>query len=118
MSEAGDPVILVRRTIATSDVSAMAICSGVLTALGGRTSHAALLARHMDKVCVVGCGDLSVATERRAVTFASKVVPEGEYVSIDGNTGDVYVGSVAISTERPPEVEVAKGWADGSRGGG
>jgi len=118
ISEAGDPVILVRRTIATSDVSAMAICSGVLTALGGRTSHAALLARQMDKVCIVGCGDLSVATEKRAVAIASKVVPEGEYVSIDGNTGDVYIGNVAISTERPPEVEVAKGWADRSKSGG
>jgi len=118
MSEAGDPVILVTRTIATSDVSAMAICSGVLTALGGRTSHAALLARHMDKVCIVGCSDLSVATEKRAVTIASKVVPEGGYVSIDGNTGDVYIGDVAISTERPPEVEVAKGWADRIKSGG
>jgi len=112
MSEAGASVILVRKTIATSDVSAMAICSGVLTGLGGRTSHAALLARHMDKVCVVGCDSLSISTEKRALTIASKVVPEGEYVSIDGNTGDVYIGNVAISTERPPEVGVAKGWAD------
>jgi pyruvate, orthophosphate dikinase len=117
MSEAGDPVILVRRTIATNDVSAMAVSSGVLTALGGRTSHAALLARHMDKVCVVGCNDLSVATEKRAVSIASEVVPEGGYLSIDGNTGDVYVGSVLISTERPPEVQVAKGWANGNKGG-
>ena len=117
MSEAGDPVILVRRTIATNDVSAMAVSSGVLTVLGGRTSHAALLARHMDKVCVVGCSDLTVATEKRAVSIASKVVPEGGYLSIDGNTGDVYIGNVPISTERPPEVEVAKGWANGSKGG-
>ncbi len=118
ISEAGDPVILVRKTIVTSDVSAMAMSSGVLTALGGRTSHAALLARHMDKVCVVGCGSLSIATGKRAVSIASKVVPEGEYVSIDGNTGDVYIGSVETSTERPPEVEVAKSWAERSKSGG
>jgi pyruvate,orthophosphate dikinase len=115
MSVGGDPVILVRKTIATGDVSAMAICCGVLTALGGRTSHAALLARHMDKACVVGCGGLSISMDARAVTIASRVVPEGEYVSIDGNTGDVYVGRVAVSTERPPEVAVAKGWLEGSK---
>jgi len=112
MSEAGASVILVRKTIATGDVSAMAVSTGVLTALGGKTSHAALLARHMDKVCVVGCRGLSISTERRAITIASRTVPEGEFVSIDGNTGDVYIGNVAISTERPPEVGVAKGWAD------
>ena len=115
MSVGGNPVILVRKTIATGDVAAMAICGGVLTALGGRTSHAALLARHMDKACVVGCGGLSISTDARAVTIASRVVPEGEYVSIDGNTGDVYVGRVAVSTERPPEVAVAKGWLEGSK---
>ena len=117
MSEAGDPVVLVRKTIATSDVAAMAICSGVLTALGGRTSHAALLARHMDKACVVGCRGLSISTDRRAITIASRVVPEGEYVSIDGNAGDIYIGNVAVLTERPPEVAIAKSWPDGSKNG-
>jgi len=112
ISEAGAPAVLVRKTIATSDVSAMAISSGVLTVMGGRTSHAALLARHMDKVCVVGCGGISILTERRAISIASKVVPEGEYVSIDGNDGDVYIGEVATLTERPPEVAVAKSWSE------
>jgi pyruvate, orthophosphate dikinase len=112
MSESGTPVILVREGISTGDVSAMALCAGVLTAKGGRTSHAALLARQMDKVCVVGCRDLSsISPERGAFTIASRVVHEGDRVSIDGNTGDVYVGSVATSREVPPEVEVAKGWA-------
>ncbi len=118
MSEAGDSVIMVRRTIATSDVSSMAVCSGVLTALGGKTSHAALLARHMDKVCVVGCGGLSISSDKRAIAIASRAVPEGELVSIDGNTGDVYIGSVAIATERPPEVEIAKEWAEGRKNRG
>jgi pyruvate,orthophosphate dikinase len=112
MSESGASVILVRDGISTSDLSAMAICSGVLTAKGGRTSHAALLARQMDKVCVVGCTSLSsISPERKTFTIASKVVHEGDYISIDGNTGDVYLGSVATSKEMPPEVEIAKSWA-------
>jgi pyruvate, orthophosphate dikinase len=116
MSESGASVILVRDAISTSDVSAMAICSGVLTALGGRTSHAALLARQMDKVCVVGCMSLSsISTEKRTLTIASKVVHEGDYISVDGNTGDVYLGSVTISRERPPEIGIAKSWAERRR---
>lgn len=113
MSETGGPVILVRDGISTGDVSAMAFCAGVLTAKGGRTSHAALLARQMDKVCVVGCRSLTaISPERRTFTIASMVVREGDRISIDGNTGDVYVGSVATSKEMPPEVEIAKRWAE------
>jgi len=113
MAESGASVILVRDGISTSDVSALALCSGVLTAKGGRTSHAALLARQMDKVCIVGCKSLaSISPEKRTFTIASKLVHEGDRISIDGNTGDVYMGSVATSREMPPEVEIAKGWAE------
>lgn len=113
MSESGGSVILVRDGITTSDVSAMAVCTGVLTAKGGRTSHAALLARQMDKVCVVGCRSLSsISPEKRTFKIASRLVHEGDRISIDGNTGDVYIGSVAVSREMPPEVEVAKSWAE------
>ena len=99
MSEAGDPVILVRRTIATNDVSAMAICSGVLTALGGRTSHAALLARHMDKVCVVGCGDLSVGYREEG--GLDRVRRSSLRESISPSTGTRVMSTSATSQSRP-----------------
>lgn len=118
MSESGGSVILVRDGISTADVSAMTSCAGVLTAKGGRTSHAALLARQMDKVCVVGCTSLaSISPERRTFTIGSRVVHEGDRISIDGNTGDVYLGSVATSREMPPEVEIARRWAEKKQAG-
>jgi pyruvate,orthophosphate dikinase len=118
MSESGASVILVRDGISTKDVAAMAICKGVLTAKGGRTSHAALLARQMDKVCVVGCTNVSsISTEKRTFTIAARVVHEGDHISVDGNTGDVYIGRVETSREMPPEVEIAKSWADRRRNG-
>jgi pyruvate, orthophosphate dikinase len=113
MAESGAQVIFVRDGISTGDVSALAVCAGVLTAKGGRTSHAALLARQMDKVCVVGCKDLaSISLEKRTFAIASKLVHEGDHISIDGNTGDVYLGSVATTKEMPPEVAIARSWAE------
>lgn len=109
----GSNAILVRDAISTGDIPGIAACSGVLTSLGGRTSHAALLAREMNKVCIVGCSGLtSISTEKRTIAFGTRIVCEGDEISIDGNSGDVYIGRVKISTQKLPELEIVRRWRE------
>jgi pyruvate,orthophosphate dikinase len=95
------PVVLVRRDLTTDDVGALAAAAGVLTALGGRTSHAAVVARHLGKVCLVGCETLRVDEARRVCTFGSRAFAEGDRLTLDGETGLVYAGAVTTVVERP-----------------
>jgi pyruvate, orthophosphate dikinase len=107
----GQPRILVRRDISTDDIAALASCSGILTNVGGRTSHAAVVARQMNKVCIVACRALSISLETRSCAFDGKVLREGDYISLDGNTGNVYAGKVEVTTERPLKLlETIEGW--------
>jgi pyruvate,orthophosphate dikinase len=101
MAEAGTPVILVRRETSTSDVAAMARADGILTASGGRTSHAAVVARQLGKVCLVACADLRIDLDRRVCTLGGQEFAEGDFLSLDGNEGSIYAGRLEAVTDRP-----------------
>jgi pyruvate,orthophosphate dikinase len=103
----GDPVILVRPDTNTGDVAGFAVSAGIVTAVGGRTAHAALVARQMGKPCVVGCDRTAVDIARRRAQFASATVAEGEWISIDGDSGEIYLGRREVVTEKP-EGELAE----------
>ncbi len=96
-----EKVILTRIETSPEDIKGMSVAEGILTARGGMTSHAALVARQMGKVCVAGCGDLAIDYGRRTVTVHGKVLKEGDWISIDGTTGQVLEGRVHT---RPSEV--------------
>jgi len=93
---AGDPVILVRIETSPEDIGGMNAAQGILTARGGMTSHAALVARQMGKVCVAGCEALLIDYRAREMRIAGRddVVREGDFISIDGSTGDVLLGQI------------------------
>ena len=101
LAQAGRSVILVRDTTATDDIAGIAASSGILTATGGRTSHAAVVARQLDKVCLVGCAALIVNPDGRHCTIAGETFGEGDVISLDGHSGDVLAGTVQVELERP-----------------
>ena len=103
----GDRAIIVRPDIATADVAGLAAASGVLSARGGRTAHASLVARQMGKACVVSCAGLVVDAMRRRGQIDSFAFGEGDWISIDGDSGEVFLGQREIVTERP-EIELAE----------
>jgi pyruvate,orthophosphate dikinase len=94
-------LILVRRETSPEDLRGMKIAKGILTAFGGASSHAALVSRQMGKACIVGCGDLNIDYRTKTVTVGDKVLREGDRISIDGFTGEVFAGEVQ---ERPSEI--------------
>jgi pyruvate,orthophosphate dikinase len=94
-------VILVRRETSPEDIRGMQAADGILTAFGGASSHAALVSRQMGKVCVVGCGALQIDYEKRTVSVGDTTLTEGDFISVDGFTGEVMAGQVAT---RPSEV--------------
>ena len=107
LADAGNPIILVRPDTSTADVAGFAVSSGIVTAVGGRTAHAALVARQMDKPCIVGCADLAVDADARCAHLPLAVVREGDWLSIDGDAGTIYLGRGTILSERP-ETELAE----------
>jgi len=107
LAGSGDPVILVRPTMTTDDVKGFAVSAGVLTAIGGPTAHAALVARQMAKPCVVGCDSIAVDVSGRRSQIAAASVEEGDWISIDGDAGAVYLGRGKVVIERP-EAELAE----------
>jgi pyruvate,orthophosphate dikinase len=98
----GRPVILVRHETSPEDVGGMKAAQGILTARGGMTSHAAVVARQMGKPCVAGCGALQIDYDRGEVRVGETVLPEGETISIDGTAGEVFHADLK---PRPSEVE-------------
>ena len=114
MVEHGDPVILVRLETSPEDIQGMTVSEGILTAQGGQTSHAAVVARGMGKPCVVGCTDLLVDYGRGLFYTGSSVVKAGDYITINGTDGSVYEGKVptlppATSSD---SVQTFLKWAD------
>lgn len=97
----GDPVILVRHEPATDDVEGFAVAAGILTAVGGRTAHAAVVARQLAKACLVGCGELEIADGGEEAVIAGHRLREGDWISIDGESGEVSLGRREIATQRP-----------------
>jgi pyruvate,orthophosphate dikinase len=111
--EQGEKVVLVRLETSPEDIEGMIAAEGILTVRGGMTSHAAVVARGMGTCCVAGCGDLKVNENARNFEVGGKVYKEGEYISLDGSTGNVY--GEAIKTVEP-EISgyfgTFMGWAD------
>lgn len=97
----GEDVVLVRIETSPEDIQGMHAAEGILTARGGMTSHAALVGRQMGRVCVVGCESLLIDYKKRQVTAGGKVLKEGDWISLDGSTGEVMEGHV---TTKPSEV--------------
>ena len=97
----GEEVILVRVETSPEDIRGMSAASGILTSTGGATSHAALVARQMGKVCIVGAKDLAIDYKSRSITVGGRVIREGEHISIDGMTGEVIAGKIDT---KPSEV--------------
>jgi pyruvate, orthophosphate dikinase len=107
LAAGGDPVILVRPDTNTADVAGFAASAGIVTALGGRTAHAALVARQMAKPCVVGCAELAVDVSAHKARINGADVKEGDWLSVDGNTGAIYLGQAKVVVDRP-EAELAE----------
>lgn len=103
----GDPIILVRPEVSTDDISGFAVASGILTATGGRTAHAAVVARQMGKICLVGCRTLCVDADLRQARLGENTIAEGDWISLEGTTGEIFLGRRDIIAERP-EAELAE----------
>jgi pyruvate, orthophosphate dikinase len=101
-------VILVRRETSPEDIRGMQAADGILTAFGGASSHAALVSRQMGKVCVVGCSALQIDYDKRTVTAGATVLKEGDFISVDGFTGEVMAGQVATKASEVMQVLVEK----------
>lgn len=94
----GEKTLLVRQETSPEDIEGMVSAEGILTARGGMTSHAAVVARGMGKCCVAGCGELRVDEVAREIRVGDRVIKEGQYISIDGSTGCVYLGSIEMTS--------------------
>ncbi len=101
MAEKGEKVILVRLETSPEDVDGMKAAEGILTAHGGMTSHAALVARGWGKCCVVGCGDLDISYNDRTVKVAGKTLREGDVITLNGTKGLVYEGDIPVADADP-----------------
>ena len=101
IAERGDPVILVRPETSTNDILGLNLAAGILTAVGGRTAHAAVVARQLGKVCLVGCSALTIDAERRSATIAGQTLGEGDWLSLDGGSGEIYLGKRDVLREGP-----------------
>ncbi|MDI6704137.1 MAG: pyruvate, phosphate dikinase [bacterium] len=111
--EEGKQVILVRLETSPEDISGMDAAQGILTARGGMTSHAAVVARGMGKCCVVGCEEITVDEERKMFTVKDKVIREGDFITLDGSSGNVILGQVkTIPPELKGEFSELLSWAD------
>ena len=93
-AEKGEKVILVRLETSPEDITGMKVAQGILTVRGGMTSHAAVVARGMGTCCVSGCGDIAMDEENKKFTLAGKEFHEGDFISIDGTTGNIYEGEI------------------------
>ncbi|MFY9222850.1 MAG: pyruvate, phosphate dikinase [Blastocatellia bacterium] len=103
LAKDGEKVILVRIETAPDDFHGMVAAQAILTARGGLTSHAAVVARGMGKCCVAGCGDLSISYEKELFRVGSQVVNKGDYITVDGTLGRVILGQVKLIDPRPDE---------------
>jgi pyruvate,orthophosphate dikinase len=101
-------VILVRRETSPEDLRGMQAADGILTAFGGASSHAALVSRQMGKVCIVGCGALNIDYQKGTVSVGDKVLKDGDWITIDGFTGEVLAGQVATKPSEVVQVLIDK----------
>ena len=112
-NERGEKVVLVRLETSPEDITGMKASQGILTVRGGMTSHAAVVARGMGTCCVSGCGDINMDEENKRFTLAGKTYHEGDYISIDGSTGNIYDGIIpTVDAEIAGEFGRIMAWAD------
>ena len=112
-NEKGEKVVLVRLETSPEDITGMKASQGILTVRGGMTSHAAVVARGMGTCCVSGCGDINMDEENKKFTLAGKEYHEGDYISIDGTTGNIYDGVIPTKDATiAGEFGRIMGWAD------
>ena len=110
---AGSRVILVRQETSPEDIEGMHAAEGVLTMRGGMTSHAAVVARGMGTCCVSGCGDLKVHEEEKFIELGGHTIKEGDYISLDGSTGKIYLGDIpTVEASISGNFERIMNWAD------
>jgi len=111
--ENGVESILVRTETSPEDIEGMVVANGILTARGGMTSHAAVVARGMGKCCVAGCSEISVDEEDKYFTVGDEIFKEGEWISLDGNTGTVYKGKLdTVEVALTGDFALLLSWAD------
>ena len=109
----GEKVVLVRLETSPEDITGMKVSQGILTVRGGMTSHAAVVARGMGTCCVSGCGDIAMDEENKKFTLAGKEYHEGDYISIDGTTGNIYDGQIpTVDAQIAGEFSRVMAWAD------
>jgi pyruvate,orthophosphate dikinase len=112
----GEPAILVRKETSPEDVGGMQAAKGILTQTGGKTSHAAVVARGWGKCCIVGCDDLKIDYDAHQMTIRGTVVREHDYLTLDGSVGAVYSGRLELQAPQPPkEFHTLMKWADERR---
>ena len=115
-AERGEKVILVRRETSPEDVGGMYVAQGILTATGGKTSHAAVVARGWGKCCIVGAEKVDIDAEAKKMSSNGHVVREGDWITLDGGDGSVYSGEIELARPDPPKAyETLMKWADDVR---
>lgn len=114
--ERGERVILVRLETSPDDIHGMNVAEGILTARGGMTSHAAVVARGMGKCCVAGCGDIQVSAAKKEFQAKGQTFREGDWITLNGSTGEVMKGSIpTVQPDLSGEFGVLMGWVDAIR---
>jgi pyruvate,orthophosphate dikinase len=115
-AEQGALVILVRKETSPEDVGGMQAAKGILTQTGGKTSHAAVVARGWGKCCIVGCDVLNIDYEAGSMSVNGQTVRQGDFLTLDGSSGTVYLGKLELQRPEPPkEFYTLMGWADQRR---
>ncbi len=112
----GDPILLVRKETSPEDVAGMHLARGILTSTGGKASHAAVVARGWGKPCVVGCEAVKIDEAKQTIAVAGQTVKAGEFMTINGTTGEVMIGKVpTVAPSMTGDFATLMGWADKAR---
>jgi pyruvate,orthophosphate dikinase len=116
LAHGGERVILVRKETSPEDVGGMHAAKGILTATGGKTSHAAVVARGWGKCCIVGCEALDINYNDNTMVIGGKTIKQGDYITLDGSAGEIYIGDLPLKEpELPPAYYTILKWADSFR---
>jgi pyruvate,orthophosphate dikinase len=114
---AGDPVILMRPDTSTADVAGFAVAAGIVTSVGARTAHAALVARQMGKPCIVGCGGMTIDVAADRAQLAGTTISGSDWITIDGDSGNIYIGRCETAVTRPEaELQEIESWRSQAHG--